>query len=262
MTDNPPPGTQLVEAAQAIHADNLHLLDRLAADDCNPGIELDDTLNGAQDHIFRFFEALALYRYGTVPWRSVKFMLDSTEALVHAVETRFHTPSAHAVGQAFRASKIWWCVDEPAPKVTRKAYLKNLFAARESFYAALNTFNCDLFCQSAPPAAPTPPQRAATKSDNPSAAPPHARAPKPRHGRRGSGLKGNRTRRMVDQLDAFKAWLLGNPVNERDSAKTVGARANAYWRLHEKTMARDAKRMGEKRGFSSAKTLASAYRNS
>ena len=81
-------------------------------------------------------------------------------------------------------------------------------------------------------------------------------------GRRGSGLKGSRTRRMVDQLDAFKAWLLGNPVNERDSAKTVGARANAYWRLHEKTMARDAKRTGEKRGFSSAKTLASAYRNS
>ena len=86
----------------------------------------------------------------------------------------------------------------------------------------------------------------------------HAKA---RRGRRGSGLKGNRTRRMVDQLDAFKAWLLGNPVNERDSTKTVGARANAYWRLHEKTMERDAKRTGEKRGFSSAKTLASAYRN-
>ncbi len=67
---------------------------------------------------------------------------------------------------------------------------------------------------------------------------------------------------MVDQLDAFKAWLLGNPVNERDSAKTVGARANAYERLHEKAMTRDAKRTGEKRGFSSAKTLASAYRKS
>ncbi len=106
MTDNPPPGTLLVEAAQAIHADNLRLLDRLAAGDCAPGIELDNTLNGAQEHIFRFFEALALYRYGTVPWRSVKFMLDSTEALVHAVETRFHTPSAHAVGQAFRVQGV------------------------------------------------------------------------------------------------------------------------------------------------------------
>ncbi len=171
MTDNPPPGTLLVEAAQAIHADNLHLLDRLAASDCNPGIELDNTLNGAQEHIFRFFEALALYKYGTVPWRSVAFMLDSTEALVHAIEAKFHMPSAHAVGQAFRASKIWWCVDKPAPKVSRKAYLKNLFAARESFYAALNTFNCDIFCQGSPPPpqtpppAQTPPQRAATKSD-------------------------------------------------------------------------------------------------
>ena len=165
MTDSTPPGTMLVEAAQAIHADNLHLLDRLAAGDCDPGIELDNTLNGAQEHIFRFFEALALYKYGTVPWRSVEFMLESTDALMQAVEARFHMPSAHAVGRAFRASKIWWCVDEPAPKVSRKAYLKHIFAARESFYAALNTFNCDIFCQGSPPSAQTPPQRAATRSD-------------------------------------------------------------------------------------------------
>ena len=149
MTDISP-DARLLEAAQAIHADNLHLLARLDANDCNPGIELDDTLNGAQEHIFRFFEALALYRYGTVPWRSVEFMLESTDALMQAVETRFQMPSAHAVGRAFRASKIWWCVDEPAPKVTRKAYLKNLFAARDSFYAALNNFNCDIFCQGSP----------------------------------------------------------------------------------------------------------------
>ena len=84
---------------------------------------------------------------------------------------------------------------------------------------------------------------------------------KRQRGRRGSGLKGSRTERMVEQLVDFKAWLRDNPVNERNAARTVGARASAYWRLHEKTMARDAKRTGEKRGFSSAKTLASAYRN-
>ena len=50
--------------------------------------------------------------------------------------------------------------------------------------------------------------------------------------------------------------------DRRNAARTVGARASAYWRLHEKTMERDAKRTGEKRGFSCAKTLASAYRNS
>ena len=81
-------------------------------------------------------------------------------------------------------------------------------------------------------------------------------------GRLGSGLKGSRTERMVEQLVDFKAWLRDNPVNERNAARTVGARASAYWRLHEKTMARDAKRTGEKRGFSCAKTLASAYRKS
>ena len=81
-------------------------------------------------------------------------------------------------------------------------------------------------------------------------------------GRRGSGLKGSRTERMVEQLVDFKAWLRDNPVNERIAARTVGARASTYWRLHEKTFAKDATRTGEKRGFSSSKTLASAYRNS
>ena len=81
-------------------------------------------------------------------------------------------------------------------------------------------------------------------------------------GRRGSGPQGNRTERMVEQLAGFKTWLRDNPVNERDPARTVGARANTYWRLHEKTLAKDATRSGEKRGFASAKTLAAAYRNS
>ena len=67
---------------------------------------------------------------------------------------------------------------------------------------------------------------------------------------------------MVEQLAEFKAWLRDNPVNERDAARTVGARAAAYWRLHRKTFDRDAARRGEKRGFRCAKTLASAYRNS
>ena len=83
-----------------------------------------------------------------------------------------------------------------------------------------------------------------------------------RRRRRGSGLKGSRTERMVEQLAEFKAWLRDNPVNERIAARTVGARASTYWRLHEKTFAKDATRAGEKRGFSSPKTLASAYRNS
>ena len=85
---------------------------------------------------------------------------------------------------------------------------------------------------------------------------------KRQRGRRGSGLKGSRTERMVEQLVDFKAWLRDNPVNERNAARTVGARASTYWRLHEKTFAKDATRTGEKRGFSSSKTLASAYRNS
>ena len=86
--------------------------------------------------------------------------------------------------------------------------------------------------------------------------------PKRRNSRRGSGLKGKRTERMVEQLADFTAWLRGNPINERDPARTVGARASLFWRLHEKTFKRDAVRVGEKRGFGSEKTLAAAFRNS
>ena len=96
----------------------------------------------------------------------------------------------------------------------------------------------------------------------PGAARGDARPPARSRGRRGSGLKGRRTERMLEQLAEFKAWLHDNPVNERIAARTVGARASTYWRLHEKTFAKDLKRTGEKRGFSSPKTLASAYRNS
>ena len=108
------------------------------------------------------------------------------------------------------------------------------------------------------------------RSPRPGESPPRVLAPTvrkaakaaDRRGRRGSGLKGNRTLRMVEQLSAFKTWLRDNPVNENNPAKTIGARANAFWHLRGKTMEKDANRTGEKRGFSSPKPLASAYRNS
>ncbi len=157
MKDTLPPYELLMESAKAIHQDNLHLLNRIAASDCNHGIEFDCTLNGAQEHIFAFFEALASYEYGEVPWRDVEFMRDSTNALIQAIERHFHFPSARAVGQALRASTLWWCMDKPRAKISRKTYLKHLVSARESIYDALNAFNQDLFVGNATPSADPPP---------------------------------------------------------------------------------------------------------
>ena len=70
--------------------------------------------------------------------------------------------SAHAMGQTFCASKVWWCVDGSAPRLPRKTYL-NLVAARKAIYAALSTLNCELFVRNAAP--PASPPAAATKSD-------------------------------------------------------------------------------------------------
>lgn len=145
MTATLPPYQQLIESAKAIHQDNLDLLHRIAAGETDPGTYLDCTLNGAQYHIFDFFEALASFNYGEVPWRDTKFMLDSTNALVKAVEKKFPLPSAHAVGQALRSSQLWWCLDKPKAALSQKAYVKHLVSARESIYDALNAFNRDLY---------------------------------------------------------------------------------------------------------------------
>ena len=55
-----------------------------------------------------------------MPWRGVSFMIDSTDALVRTLERRYGMVSAHAVGQAFRASKVGWCVNGSEPRLPRK----------------------------------------------------------------------------------------------------------------------------------------------
>ena len=85
---------------------------------------------------------------------------------------------------------------------------------------------------------------------------------KPKRGRQGSKLKGKRTQRMLEQLDSFKIWLNNHPINENKPGCSVGARANQFWLQHNKTFERDKKRTGEKRGYPSHKTLATAFRNS
>jgi len=81
--------------------------------------------------------------------------------------------------------------------------------------------------------------------------------------RRGSGLKGTKTKTMQRQFDDFKAWInSGNETDERDDAKTINARARQYWNMPENkpSMEKAAKATGEKRGYKNYKCLADAYR--
>lgn len=88
------------------------------------------------------------------------------------------------------------------------------------------------------------------------------RAWRGRSRRSGSGLKGTRTKTMKNQFQDFLDYLKTHPISEIGQGKTVGARANQFWNAHKKTFERAAKASGEKRGYSSAGAIASAYRTS
>ena len=234
MTDDVSPPGSLMEAAMAIHADNLHLLDRLASDDCNPGIELDCTLNGAQEHIFAFFEAVAAHSQGCVPWKSFTFMLDSTDALVRTLERRYGMASVHAVGLAFRASKMWWGTDAAIARLPRKVYLKHLFAAREAIFAALNTFNCELFA------------RTATSSRTQRKTRPKKR------------LKGLKTPFMARQLAVYKAFLAANAYDGNE--RRLVSFATRCWLANKAKWDKARMAEGARKDYSCPKVLADAYR--
>ena len=100
----PSPEEMLVAAATDIHNDNCTLMARLADPDFDPATGLDCTLNGALEHIMALYERLLLFPQGFVPYEKVDFMVESTNALMSAVERRYRLASAHRAGQAFRES--------------------------------------------------------------------------------------------------------------------------------------------------------------
>lgn len=80
--------------------------------------------------------------------------------------------------------------------------------------------------------------------------------------RKGSGLRGTRTKMMREQFKGFCEFLKTNPISEIGQGKTVGARASQFWATHQKTFERATKAIGEKHGYPNAKAIASAYRAS
>ena len=160
--ERPSPEAMLVAAATDIHNDNCTLMARLNDPDFDPATGLDCTLNGALEHIMVLYERLLLFPQGYVPYGKVDFMVESTNALISAVERRYRLASAHKAGQAFRESLRWWHTDNEFHAMPQEAYKKHMIDSREGFIAALREFNCELFKASIPaspgdaPAAPPP----------------------------------------------------------------------------------------------------------
>ena len=191
----PSPEEMLVAAATDIHNDNCTLMARLADPDFDPATGLDCTLNGALEHIMALYERLLLFPQGFVPYEKVDFMVESTNALISAVERRYRLASAHKAGQAFRESLRWWHTTNEFHAMPHEAYKKHMIDSREGFIAALREFNCELFKSTIPQPAPaeTPP------GDQPSNPPPKRKS-------RSAATK-------ADLRTAVKTILRGEDVN-------------------------------------------------
>lgn len=153
----PSPEEMLVAAATDIHNDNCTLMARLADPDFDPATGLDCTLNGALEHIMALYERLLLFPQGFVPYEKVDFMVESTNALISAVERRYRLASAHKAGQAFRESLRWWHTTNEFHAMPHEAYKKHMIDSREGFIAALREFNYELFKSTIPQPAPSNP---------------------------------------------------------------------------------------------------------
>ncbi len=191
----PSPEEMLVAAATDIHNDNCTLMARLADPDFDPATGLDCTLNGALEHIMALYERLLLFPQGFVPYEKVDFMVESTNALMSAVERRYRLASAHRAGQAFRASLRWWHTPNEFHTMPPEAYKKHLIDSRECFIAALNEFNSELFRRTLPQPAPSNPP----PGDQPSAPPP--------------ARKSRSVATKADLRTAVKTILRGEDVN-------------------------------------------------
>ena len=83
--------------------------------------------------------------------------------------------------------------------------------------------------------------------------------------RRGATFHGTKTERMQVQLEAFEKFV----DKERNdplarfilNQKNINSLAEEFWKKNRKVLARDAKAKGQKKGYSCAKALATAYRN-
>lgn len=131
---------QLAEAGAAVVALNRHLIERAQSPDFDPVVELDRTRNGAAELNHDFFEAIALYTEGRVPWFCVSELRESTELLHKVLAKRKDAPIAELdeSGVSFRLVNTIAGTRLAMPRCKNETYLKKLFDCEARINKALD----------------------------------------------------------------------------------------------------------------------------
>jgi hypothetical protein len=130
---------ELLECMEPIIAQNRYLIEMVQVRGCNLAKELDYTANGAGLLLRRFFEAVAAFEEGTVPWQKMNDLFRTTNELIQILKSLKNAPiiELDTVAVAFRRCRIMWCDNHSPPKMSRKIYLKKIFNAEVEFCARL-----------------------------------------------------------------------------------------------------------------------------
>ena len=133
----------LQEAAYPIIEQNRRLLTQIGMRGFRPAVDLDFTSNGAGVWIRQFFECVAEYEEGRVPWRAAKELFVTTDMLIDALKGLKNAPVSEieAAGVAFRQAAILWKDNHPRAKMERKTYLKKHFASEKEICDKLNALH-------------------------------------------------------------------------------------------------------------------------
>ena len=133
----------LQEAAYPIIEQNRRLLSQIGMRGFRPAVDLDFTSNGAGVWIRQFFECVAEYEEGRVPWRAAKELFVTTDMLIDALKGLKNAPVSEieAAGVAFRQAAIFWKDNHPRAKMERKTYLKKHFASEKEICDKLNALH-------------------------------------------------------------------------------------------------------------------------
>ena len=133
----------LAEASARIAEINARLIAKIDAPDFNPAIDLDRSRNGGTEANHDFFEAIALYEEGRVPWFCTAEMCESTEQLHAKLMALGDAPvkELDASAVSFRLVKALVEKRLREPRCPRKAYLKRLFGHETRVNAALDALH-------------------------------------------------------------------------------------------------------------------------
>lgn len=135
--------SELKECAKKIVEHNRTLMARLRCRGFNPVTELDFTANKAGVLIHKFFEAVAKFEEGKVPYDELKMLFHTTNLLVDRLKESGGAPVCELedFGVAFREAGMIWEDTHPEPLMGRDIYLKKHFEAEKEIKKTLRVLH-------------------------------------------------------------------------------------------------------------------------